>query len=224
MVAHQEWQGGSRGEGMNRTPSMHDHGKSDSPIVPKKPPNKTPDSVAEEVEGRGLANGNTGQHAARRTQGRGSASYGLNCVREAAKREKGMQLTALLHHVTIQRLEAVYYTLKPKAAAGVDGVTWHQYGDKLKANLKGLHERIHKGAYRAKPARRSYIPKPDGRQRPLGIVSLEDKLVQKTLATVMNAIYEEDFLGYSYGFRPGRSQHNALDALASGISQIKKYE
>ena len=206
---------------MNRNPSTHDHRESDSPIVPKKPPNKVSRDTAEVVEGRGLANGNPKQRAAHRTRSRESASSGLCRVRSAARREPGIQFTALLHHVTIENLEIAYRSLKRKAAPGVDGVIWSQYGENLAANLKGLHERIHKGAYRAKPALRRFIPKPDGRQRPLGIVTVEDKLVQRSVLQVMNAIYEEDFLGFSYGFRPGRHQHKALDALVCGISWRK---
>ena len=202
---------------MIRNPKMNGRRKSDSPIVPEKQPNKVQRCTAEDVEGRGLAKGNTGERAACRTQSRESALSGLDRVRAAARRDKGMRFTALLHHVNLDRMRAAYFQLKPKAAAGVDDVTWEQYGCNLERNLQRLHDRLHKGAYRAKPARRSYIPKADGRKRPLGIVTLEDKLVQRSVTLVMNAIYEQDFLGYSYGFRPGRSQHNALDALASGI-------
>ena len=217
MVIRRKWPGGARGEGMSRKTSTNDRGKSDSPIVPEKPPNKTCKSAAEVVEGRGLAKGNTVKRAACRTQGRGNASTGLDRVRDAARRDKGMRFTALLHHVNVDLMKAAYHALKRKAAAGVDGVTWEQYGQNLEENLQDLHDRLHKGAYRAKPARRSYIPKADGRQRPLGIVTLEDKIVQRSVGEVLNAIYEQDFLGFSYGFRTGRSQHNALDALASGI-------
>jgi group II intron reverse transcriptase/maturase len=146
-------------------------------------------------------------------------SSGLDRVREVARRDKETRFTALLHHVTIERLHASYQALKPKAAAGVDGVTWHDYGQDLEANLEDLHARVHRGAFRAKPTRRVYIPKADGRQRPLGIATLEDKIVQRAVAEVLNAIYDEDFLGFSYGFRPGRGQHDALDALAVGIAR-----
>jgi len=128
-----------------------------------------------------------------------------------------MRFTALLHHITVDLLKESYFALKRRAAAGVDGVTWEQYGEDLDARLMNLHNRLHKGAYRAKPTRRTYIPKPDGRKRPLGIATLEDKVVQRAVVTVLNAIYEEDFIGFSYGFRPKRSQHNALDSLATAI-------
>jgi len=202
---------------MSRTPPMHEPGKSDSPVVPEKPPNKAPLGAAEAVEGRGLAKGNAGQAATCRTQGRESVPDGLQRVREAAKRDKEERFTALLHHVNPERLKAAYHALKRKAAAGVDGVTWEQYGEHLDEHIADLHDRLHRGAYRAKPARRVHIPKADGRQRPLGIVTLEDKVVQRAVVEVLNAIYEQDFLGFSYGFRPGRRQHDALDALATGI-------
>jgi RNA-directed DNA polymerase len=148
-------------------------------------------------------------------------SPGLDRVRTAAKQRKKEKFTALLHHVTIDLLRDAYSWLKRDAAAGVDGVTWDEYGADLEANLVDLHSRIHRGAYRAQPSRRVYIPKPDGRQRPLGIAALEDKIVQRALVELLNAIYEEDFLGFSYGFRPGRGQHDALDALAVGIESRK---
>jgi group II intron reverse transcriptase/maturase len=134
----------------------------------------------------------------------------------AAKDEEA-RFTALLHHVDVDRLRAAYFALRRKAAPGVDGVTWHDYGQDLEANLTDLHARVHRGSYRAKPSRRVFIPKPDGRQRPLGVASLEDKILQRAVVEVLNAIYEQDFLGFSYGFRPGRKPHDALDALATGI-------
>jgi group II intron reverse transcriptase/maturase len=146
---------------------------------------------------------------------------GLDRVREAARRDKDARFTALLHHVTLPRLYRAYEAIRPQAAAGADGVTWASYGQDLEANLKDLHARVHSGAYRAKPSRRVYIPKADGRQRPLGIASLEDKIVQRAVVEVLNAVYEVDFLGFSYGFRAGRSQHDALDALTVGISRKK---
>jgi len=136
-----------------------------------------------------------------------------------AARQKDAKFTALLHHVTIDRLRAAFLSIKRKAAAGVDGVTWQHYATDLESNLQDLHARVHRGAYRAKPSRRVYIPKADGRQRPLGIAALEDKIVQRAVIEVLNAIYEVDFLGFSYGFRPGRNQHQALDALAVGIQR-----
>jgi group II intron reverse transcriptase/maturase len=142
-------------------------------------------------------------------------------VREVARQDTEARFTALLHHVDLGRLRKAYWALDPKAATGVDGETWGSYGQNLEANLWDLHERVHSGAYRAKPSRRAYIPKADGRQRPLGIAALEDKLLQRAVVEVLNAIYEEDFLGFSYGFRPGRSPHDALDALAAGILRKK---
>ena len=190
-------------------------------MVPAKRPNKAAQAVAEAVEGRGLAKGNTGGQNASRTQSRTDAQHALDRVREAARKDKEVKFTALLHHVTVDRLRAAYFRLERKAAPGVDGVTWEQYGAGLEENLRDLHMRLHRGAYRAKPSRRAYIPKADGRQRPLGIAALEDKIVQRAMVEVMNAIYEVDFLGFSHGFRPGRSQHNALDALAVGILRKK---
>jgi RNA-directed DNA polymerase len=141
----------------------------------------------------------------------------LDRVRQVARRQKDARFTALLHHVTVDRLREAYRAIRPDAAAGVDGVLWRDYGQDLEANLRDLHARVHRGAYRARPTRRAYIPKPDGRQRPLGVAALEDKILQRALVEVLNAVYEHDFLGFSYGFRPGRSPHDALDALAVGI-------
>ena len=143
----------------------------------------------------------------------------LDRVRQVARQDKDARFTALLHHVTVDRLRAAYRAISPNAAPGVDGVTWREYGRDLEDNLRDLHARVHRGAYRAKPSRRVYIPKADGRQRPLGVASLEDKIVQRAVVEVLNAVYEEDFLGFSYGFRPGRSPHDALDALAAGIQR-----
>ncbi len=148
-------------------------------------------------------------------------SHGLDRVRQAAKEQKGERFTALLHHIDVELLGSAYGWLRKEASAGVDGVTWAAYGEGLECKLVDLHDRIHRGAYRAQPSRRVYIPKPDGRERPLGIAALEDKIVQRALVEVLNAIWEQDFLGFSYGFRPGRGQHDALDALAVGISQRK---
>jgi group II intron reverse transcriptase/maturase len=161
-----------------------------------------------------LAKGNQVERGARRTQSRQNAPGKLDRVREVARRDKKVRFTALLHHVTVERLREAYFGLKRNAAAGVDGVTWHEYGQRLEANLQDLLGRVHRGAYDPKPSRRTYIPKADGRQRPLGIAALEDKILQKAVVEVLNAIYEQDFLGFSYGFRRGRSQHDALDALA----------
>jgi RNA-directed DNA polymerase len=191
--------------------------KSDLAIVATKPANKAGQTVAEWVEPRAGTKGNTGQPHTRRTQSRGSVSQGLDRVRNAARQRKKERFTALLHHVTIDRLRDAFLALKRRAAPGVDGVTWQDYEAALEDNLRNLHARVHRGGYRALPVRRRFIPKPGGKQRPLGIAALEDKIVQRAVVRVLNAIYEEDFLGFSYGFRPGRSQHDALDALAVGI-------
>ena len=151
------------------------------------------------------------------TQSGATVSQGLHGVREAARRDKGLRFTALLHHVNEGLLRDSFYLLKKDAAPGVDRVTWGAYEQGLEGRIADLHGRVHRGAYRAQPSRRVYIPKPDGRQRPLGIAALEDKIVQQAVATVLNRIYEEDFLGFSYGFRPGRGAHDALDALTVGI-------
>lgn len=190
--------------------------KAETPDTDKGTPTDSKASVcpvAEETEGKGLAKGNTGGQNAHRTQCRVRAPSALDRVREAAARNKGMRLTSLLHHVDIDRLRSAFFALRKDAAPGVDGVTWEQYAERLEENLQALHRQLHQGAYRARPSRRVYIPKADGRQRPLGIASLEDKVVQRAVVEVLNAIYEADFMGFSYGFRPGRSQHNALDAL-----------
>ncbi len=196
---------------------MNERGKSDGPVVPAKLLNKAVEAAAEAVEERGPAEGNTASttHPGR-SAGHGAPS-GLDRVREVARRDKEARFTALLHHVSLSRLRWAYWAIRPKAAPGVDGVTWAAYGQDLEANLQDLHRRLHAGSYRAKPSRRAYIPKADGRLRPLGIASLEDKIVQRAVVEVLNAIYETDFLGFSYGFRPGRGPHDALDALSAGI-------
>jgi len=168
-----------------------------------------------------LTKGNMPQSATPRTLGREYVSNGLLRVREAARRDKCARFTALLHHMDIERLRESFYALKRQAAPGVDGVTWAQYEVNLEARLGDLKDRVHRGTYRAQPSKRTYIPKADGRMRPLGIAALEDKIVQQALVTVLNHIYEEDFLGFSYGFRPGRSQHDALDALWVGLTGRK---
>lgn len=175
----------------------------------------------EAMEGRSPAKGNTEEQNAPRTQSRVGAPSALDRVREAAKKDRTKQFTALLHHVTVERLRAAYLALKRDAAAGMDRVTWNEYEQGLEARLHDLHGRVHRGSYRARPSRRVYIPKPDGRKRPLGIASLEDKIVQRAVVEVLNVIYEKDFLGFSYGFRPGRSQHQALDALATAVARQK---
>jgi RNA-directed DNA polymerase len=200
---------------------MHDRGKSDGPVVPAKPPNKAAAAVAEAVEGRGPAKGNAASETRPgRRAGQGAPSE-LDRVRQVALRDRDARFTALLHHVSIDRLRAAYLALSPQAAAGVDGVTWRAYGRDLERNLRDLHARVQRGGYRPRPSRRAYIPKADGRLRPLGIAALEDKLLQRAVVEVLNAIYETDFLGFSYGFRPGRSPHGALDALAAGIYRRK---
>jgi group II intron reverse transcriptase/maturase len=178
-------------------------------------------TVAELVERRAGAEGNANQQSTHRTQCRERVTQALGRVRQAAKARRKERFTALLHHVNIDLLRLSFYALKRNAAPGVDGVTWQDYESDLESNLQYLHARVHRGAYRAKPSRRKYIPKPDGRQRPLGIAALEDKVLQRAVVAVLNAIYEEDFLGFSYGFRPRRSQHDALDALVVGIDRKK---
>ncbi len=170
------------------------------------------------MEGRGGAEGTAGRQSTVRTLSRDTVSQALARVREAAKRNRRERFTALMHHMTPDLLAWAFHQLKPKAAPGVDGVTWDEYAASLDANIGDLHRRVTRGGYRAKPSRRQYIPKPVGRPRPLGIAALEDKVVQRAVVEVLNAIYETDFLGFSYGFRPGRSQHDALDALAYGIN------
>ena len=169
------------------------------------------------VEGRDLVEGNTTGKTRPGLRAGVSVPSALDRVRRIAAEDKDARFTALLHHVDVDRLRAAYWALRPKAAAGVDGVTWADYGRELEENLRELHGRVHRGSYRARPSRRAYIPKADGRLRPLGIASLEDKILQRATVEVLNAIYETDFLGFSYGFRPGRSPHHALDALAAGI-------
>src|SRR5438093_9114806 len=202
------------------TPVTYDRGKSDTSVVPGKPPNRAEEPAAEVVEGRGLAKGNLFQQNASRTRSRIDAPSALERVRQAAQREKQQRFTALLHHVYDRdRLRKAYFALKRDAAAGVDGETWRHYGERLEENLEELAGRLARAAYRARPALRRIIPKADGRQRPLGVPALEDKIVQRAVVEVLNAIYEADFLAFSYGFRPGRSPHHALDALATGIHQ-----
>jgi hypothetical protein len=197
---------------------MNEHGKSDKPILPEKSPNKAGRAAAEGMEGRGLAKGNSRQQNAFRTQGREDVHSALGRVRAVARKNKDTRFTALFHYVyDLEMLEVAYFCLKKEAAPGVDGETWRHYGEDLEQNLQDLSHRLQRGAYHAKPVRRTYIPKSDGRQRPLGVTALEDKIVQRAAVEVLNAIYEEDFADFSYGFRPGRSQHDALDQLYLGI-------
>lgn len=200
---------------------MNDREKSHGPIVPAKLRNKAAEAAADGVEGRGPTKENPNGQNAGRTQSRVDAQSALERVRQAARRNKRMKFTALLHHLTYERLEAAYRRLKRDAAPGVDGVRWSEYGEGLREKLEDLLGRIHRGAYRAKPSRRTYIPKGDGGQRPLGITTIEDKIVQSAMAEVLNAIYEEDFFGFCYGFRVRKSQHHALDALAVAIMRKK---
>src|SRR5499427_3913270 len=175
----------------------------------------------ESEEGRPLIKENTLQPSTSPTQSETRVSQGLEGVRKAAREHKEMKFTALLHHLTVGLLRESFYALKRRAAPGVDGVTWQEYETGIEDRLTDLHDRVHRGAYRALPSRRVYIPKPDGRQRPLGVAALEDKIVQYAVVEILNQIYEEDFLGFSYGFRPRRSQHQALDALYVGITRKK---
>ena len=200
---------------------MHGREKSDLAIGAAKPANNDGRPSAELVEQRAGAEGNAGQDRTRRAQDRASVSQGLDRVRHVARQRKKERFTALLHHVTPDLLRTAFFALKRQAAPGVDGLTWQAYEADLDRRIEGLHERVHRGAYRALPARRGFIPKADGSQRPLAIAALEDKIVQRATAAVLNAIYEEDFLGFSYGFRPGRGAHDALDALAVGITSTK---
>lgn len=200
---------------------MHEAEKSDGPIVAMKPTNAGGRPPGEPAEPRGPAEGNTVQADTHRTQARASVPQGLERVRAAARERREERFTALLHHVDVAALHAAYSGLNRNAAAGVDGVTWQDYEQGLEGRLAELHDRLHRGSYRARPSRRVTIPKADGGERLLGIAALEDKIVQGAVVEVLNGIYEEDFLGFSYGFRPGRSQHDALDALAVAITRKK---
>jgi RNA-directed DNA polymerase len=209
---------------------MNGHEKSDSVIVAAKPANKASEptaeasagaDVAEPVERRAETKGNADQQSTCRAQSRVSVSQALDRIRKVAKERKKERFTALFHHISIDLLEEAFYELKENAAPGVDRLTWTDYEAGLERKLEDLHDRVQRGAYRALPSRRVYIPKPDGRQRPLAVAALEDKIVQRAVVALLNAIYEEDFLGFSYGFRPGRGTHNALDALCVGIHSRK---
>jgi RNA-directed DNA polymerase len=203
---------------------MYEGGKSDRSVVPEKPLNKESGAPrsAEEVEGRGLAKGNPSQPTRHRAQHRVRLQQALARVRQAAQKDRGLRLSTLWHHVyDTERLREAYFGLERKSAPGVDGETWQHYGEDLEGHLQDLSERLKRGAYRAKPVRRAFVPKDDGRERPIGVPVLEDKLVQRTAAEVIGAVFEVDFKGFSYGFRPGRHQHNALDAVVVGIKRKK---
>src|SRR6202047_3567942 len=199
----------------------HEHGKSAPAVVAVKPTNKAGRPAAEPAEPRAGTKGNAGQQNARRAQDRESASNALDRIRRVAGERKKEKFTSLFHHISDELLEEAFYELKKNAAPGADGLTWQEYETGLERNLEDLYARLHRGAYRALPSRRVYVPKPDGRERPLAIAALEDKVVQRAALAVLNAIYEGDFLGFSYGFRPGRGTHDALDALIVGISSTK---
>jgi len=200
---------------------MHAREKSDSAVVAEKPSNKAGQPGAEAVERRAEAEGNAYQQSTRRAQNRESVSQALERIRQVARQRKKEKFTALFHHISIEHLREAYFELKKDAAPGVDGLTWRAYEADLERRLAGLHARLERGAYRALPSRRVYISKLDGRQRPLAVAALEDKIVQRAAIALLNAIYEREFLGFSYGFRPGRNQHDALDALIVGITSRK---
>src|SRR6266446_6659361 len=211
----------SAGEGPSHKARAYVSEESHNGIVPMNHSNKDGKLSAESGEGRPLIKENARQSNTYPTQSGKGVSQGLAGVRKAARENKGMKFTALLHHLTVDLLRESFYSLKRKAAPGVDGVTWQEYEDGLEDRLTDLQGRVHRGAYRATPSRRVYIEKADGRQRPLAVPAIEDKLVQHAVVTILSQIYEEDFLGFSYGFRPGRSQHQALDALSYALLKKK---
>lgn len=196
---------------------MHGSEKSDRPIVPVKSANKAGQPAAESTEGRGGTKGNADPQSTIRTQSREAVSQAQARIRDAVNRNRTEKLTALFHHLSIDVLRGGFLSLKKSAAAGTDDLTWADYEKNLEPRLCDLHARIHRGAYRAMPSRRVYIPKADGKERPLGIAVIEDKIVQAAVVLILTPVYEAEFLGFSYGFRPGRGQHDALDALAYGI-------
>ena len=208
---------------------MHGRGKSDSAIVAVKPANKAAAPAAEQSaveataaepgEPRAGTKGNANQQSTCRAQSRASVSQALERIRKVATEKRKEKFTSLFHHISVELLEVAFYELKADAAAGVDRLTWEDYETDLEPRLEDLHQRVHSGAYRAQPSRRVYIPKPDGRQRPLAVAALEDKIVQRAVAALLNEIYEAEFLGFSCGFRPGRGTHDALDALVVGIER-----
>jgi RNA-directed DNA polymerase len=200
---------------------MHGNGKSDPEIGAAKPANNAERSAAELVEQRAGTEGNADQQSTRRAQDRESVTQALERIRQAAKQRKKEKFTTLFHHISVALLRLSFFALKKDAAPGVDGLTWQDYEADLDRKLADLHARVQGGAYRPLPSRRHYLPKPDGRQRPIAIAALEDKIVQRATAAVLNEIYEADFIGFSYGFRPNRGQHDALDALVVGITSTK---
>jgi len=202
-------------------PMMYEAEKSDSPKVPMKPANKAGRAAAGPVEGSGGTKRNARLQSTVRTQSRGAVSQAQSRIRRAATRNRKEKLTALHHHISVECLRWSFFKLKKDSAPGIDGITWEQYAADLERNLTDLHARVHSGAYRARPSRRVYIPKVDGRQRPLGIAAVEDKIVQMAVVAILTPIYEAEFLGFSYGFRPGRGQHDALDALCVGTERGK---
>ena len=212
---------GRSGKAYGQTPDMHAAEESDFGVVPMNQPNNGGKPWAEVGEGRPEIKENIAQSSTQPTQSGASVSQGLSGVRQRARERKQEKFTAPMHHLTVDLLRESYFALQRKAAPGVDGETWQQYGTGLEDRLADLHNRVHRGAYRAKPSRRVFIPKADGRQRPLGIAALEDKVVQQAVVTILNQIYEVDFKGFSYGFRPGRSPHQALDALYVGLVRSK---
>ena len=210
---------GRSAKATSRNADMHVPEKSDCAVLPVNQPNKGGQLSAEAGEGRAQTKENIAQSHMHPTQSGKRMSQGLDGVRKAAKERKQEWFSALLHHLSVELLRDSFYALQRQASPGVDGVTWQEYETGLEDRLVDLHSRLHRGAYRAKPSRRVFIPKADGRQRPLGIAALEDKIVQQAVVTILNQIYEVDFKGFSYGFRPGRSPHQALDALTVGIQR-----
>jgi RNA-directed DNA polymerase len=212
---------GRSAKAINHNADMHVLEKSDCAVLPVNQPNKEGQPSAEAGEGRAQPKENIDQSHMLPTQSGKRMSQGLDGVRKAAKERKQERFTSLLHHLSVDLLRDSFYALQRKASPGVDGMTWQEYETGLEDRLIDLHSRVHRGTYRAQPSRRVYIPKSDGRQRPLGIAAVEDKIVQQAVVTILNQIYEVDFKGFSYGFRPGRSPHQALDALTVGIQRKK---
>jgi RNA-directed DNA polymerase len=220
-ISSAPWSGdqGRSAKATSRTADMHVLEKSDCAVLPVNQSNKGGQPSTESGEGRAQTKENIVESHMRPTQSGKRVSQGLDGVRRAAKERKQEQFTAVLHHLSIELLRDSFYALQRRASPGVDGVRWQEYETGLEDRLIDLHSRVHRGAYRAKPSRRVFIPKADGRQRPLGVAALEDKIVQQAVVTILNQIYEVDFKGFSYGFRPGRSPHQALDALTVGIQR-----